>query len=142
MWMIVSSNMLFLDDESWTLSWGHSSQTFGKRTYAPGSWHHNSVIERKRKKIPQFKIMRPWNWQQLVLLFGSMETEDFKNSDLCMKDPMQYTSQEKNPIVVGTRRCMNTLNEIPLYTKWPDAYIFKKVWISKKIIKISTIKIS
>nr|CAH7719866.1 unnamed protein product [Callosobruchus chinensis] len=47
----------------------------------------HSVIERERKKVPQFQIMTPWDWQQLVRLCGSkkqlnvvaMETEDFKN---------------------------------------------------------------
>nr|CAI5829866.1 unnamed protein product [Callosobruchus analis] len=46
----------------------------------------HSLIERERKKIPQLKIVTPWDWQQVVRLCGTkkggfdvigMETEDF-----------------------------------------------------------------
>lgn len=45
----------------------------------------HSVIERERKKIPQLKIITPWDWQQVVRLAGvkkafhvtGMETKDF-----------------------------------------------------------------
>lgn len=52
----------------------------------------HSVIERERKKVPQFKVATPWDWQQLVRLCSTkkpfcvvgMETEDFLNfKNLC-----------------------------------------------------------
>nr|CAI5823534.1 unnamed protein product [Callosobruchus analis] len=47
----------------------------------------HSVIEPERKRIPQFQIITPWDWQQLVRLCGfkkqvkvlSVDTDDFKN---------------------------------------------------------------
>nr|CAH7753409.1 unnamed protein product [Callosobruchus chinensis] len=47
----------------------------------------HSTIERERKKLPQFKIITPWDWQQMVRLCGTkkqftvvdMECSDFKD---------------------------------------------------------------
>lgn len=33
----------------------------------------HSVIERERKKVAQFQIMTPWDWQQVVTLWLGQE---------------------------------------------------------------------
>nr|CAH7728807.1 unnamed protein product [Callosobruchus chinensis]CAH7732680.1 unnamed protein product [Callosobruchus chinensis] len=44
----------------------HKSLTKGHTHLEADSDH--SIIERERKKIPQLKIITPWDWQQLVRL--------------------------------------------------------------------------
>lgn len=53
----------------------------------------HSVIEREKKKLPEFKIMIPWDWQQFVRIASrsnpftviSMEVDDFKNFKVLME---------------------------------------------------------
>lgn len=65
----------------------------------------HSVIERERKKVPQFKIATPWDWQQLARccatkkafsVFG-METQDFLNfKNLCDGLSSPFVMRKKN----------------------------------------------
>jgi len=85
-------NMLVVMCYFWMINLKPNLQVITHNFLARGHTHLeadtvHSVIERERKKIPQFQIMTPWDWQQLVRLCGSkkqlnvvsMETEDFKN---------------------------------------------------------------
>ncbi|VEN34042.1 unnamed protein product [Callosobruchus maculatus] len=61
----------------------------------------HSVIEREKKKVPQLRIVTPWDWQQVVRLCGvkksfivtAMETEDFLNFKSLCEGP-------KSPLVL------------------------------------------
>lgn len=65
----------------------------------------HSTIERERKKIPQFQIVTPWDWQQMVRLCGTkkqftvvnMEYSDFKEfKHLFEGSTTPYINKKKN----------------------------------------------
>lgn len=64
----------------------------------------HSIIERERKKFAQFKIITPWDWQQMIRVTGAknkfnvidMELKDFKDMKLLFERPVAPYISKKN----------------------------------------------
>ncbi|KAJ8969696.1 hypothetical protein NQ314_001637 [Rhamnusium bicolor] len=74
----------------------------------------HSVIERERKKIPQLRIITPWDWQQVVRLCSTknpftvvnIELEDFVDFKKLCEGPnapfiMKKTSEDSEPFLIS-----------------------------------------
>lgn len=85
-------NLLVIMCYFWMLKLKPNLKQINHKFLARGHTHleadtDHSMIERERKKCPQFKIVTPWDWQQHVRLCGTkkkfkvvgMENNDFLN---------------------------------------------------------------
>lgn len=103
-------NILMIMCYFWMLHLKPTIKVINHKFLARGHTHQeadtvHSVIERERKKIPQFQIMTPWDWQQMVRLSGTkkdfnvinMETENFKQFKHLFDGPgAPYINKKKN----------------------------------------------
>lgn len=130
-------NMLVVMSYFWMMNLKPNLQIITHKFLARGHTHMeadtvHSVIERERKKIPQFQMMTPWDWQQLVRLCGSkkqlnvvsMEIEDFKDFGSRYEGPNAiYVSRKKS--IEGTDFFISNAVHLEIRRQNPGMLFYK-----------------